>query len=92
MSTLRLRQTCPKCDAVHYATQCHVCKRPVIPADELAELKEIHRSLPHLGKKPWSEIETDAVIIGCLRNTLRAQRRARAERAHVQPENFELVS
>ncbi len=77
---LALRQTCRACGAVHFATQCHVCKRPVIPADDLAELQALHRSLPFLGTKAWSEVERDPLLLGCLKNTLEAKRRAMAQR------------
>lgn len=95
MDTLRLRQTCPRCGAVHFATQCHICKRPVIAPQELAELQALHLSLPHLSTRPWREIETDSLIIGCLRNTLTAKKRAQAERdqrARLEAVNFELTS
>jgi hypothetical protein len=59
--------------------------------DELAELKALHLTLPYLRQRPWEEIAASPLVLGCLRNTLLAARRARAERARLDPTNFELV-
>lgn len=62
-----------------------------IDAIELAELQALHRTLPHLRKKPWSAIAANPLVLGCLRNAVLAARRARAERARLDPANFELT-
>ena len=67
-----------------------LCETP-ISAEELAELKSLHLTLPWLRHKPWAAIESNPVILGCLRNCLLAARRAKAARAALAPENFELV-
>jgi hypothetical protein len=59
--------------------------------DELAELKALHLTLPYLRQKSWEQIADSPIVLGCLRNTLLAARRARAERARLDPANFELA-
>lgn len=66
-----------------------ISERP-IDAQELAELRALHLTLPRLRKKPWAEIAANPVVLGCLRNTLEAKRRAAAARAHQDPASFEL--
>lgn len=63
-----------------------------ISAEELVELKALHLTLPKLRHMPWEKVAANPVVLGCLRNTLVAARRARAERAHLDPANFELVA
>ena len=92
MNQLPARHVCANCGAVHFATQCHICKLPIISADDLEEIRALHLSLPRLRHTPWEQVARSPLILGCLRNTLQASRRAKAERAKLQPENFELTS
>lgn len=63
---------------------------PITP-EELVELRALHLKLPKLRQMPWHQVEANPVVLGCLRNTLEAQQRARADREHLDPVNFELV-
>lgn len=52
---------------------------PVLP-EELPELRAIHLELHHLRTKPFSQVIADPVMLGCLRNVLKARREALAAR------------
>ena len=49
-----------------------------LPDDDLAELRALQLRLPYLRRWPWARVMAMPVVLACLRNTLEAQRRARA--------------
>lgn len=88
-----LRRVCLDCGAAHYATRCHVCKRPTRPDDaERAELLEIYRTLPASEhRRSFEAVIADETLLLCLRNVSEARRRAKAEQLVTDPGAFELV-
>lgn len=86
---LARRKVCG-CGAVHYATACHICKVPALEERERQELLEIYHSLNGLHHLSFNQCLESKLLLGCLRNTAKARRKARAELAAQTPANFEL--
>lgn len=65
-----------------------------VPEDEIAELRRLHARLPYLRRKPFVQILAMPTVLLCMRNTVHAQRKARAEikaRVIAAPEDFQLT-
>jgi hypothetical protein len=91
-NVLALRRECPSCGAIHYATQCHVCKAPAVSPEERAELFAVYAGLKYADRPSFEAFLANKTLLGCLRNVVRARQRARAEQAAADPANFELTS
>jgi hypothetical protein len=89
---LALRRECLSCGAIHYATQCHVCKAPAVSAEERAELFAVYAGLKYADRPSFETFLGNKTLLGCLRNVVRARKRALAEQRAADPASFELTA